>query len=159
MDFMSDSLSGGRPFRVLTLIDDHNRECLGLEIDTSLPTRRVIRSLDRIAEYRGYPSYIRVDNGPEFTSGQLQDWCDEKGIALRFIRPGKPTENAYIERFNRTVRDDLLDVWLFRSLQEVREMAEEFMEDYNQDRPHDTLGDLTPVEYAGRAQDRKQHRE
>ena len=148
MDFMSDSLYSGFRYRVLNVIDDHNRECLAMEVDTSISARRVTRTLDQIAEWRGLPASIRVDNGPEFTSTHLEVWCEENDVKLTFIRPGKPTENSYIERFNRTVREDLLDVWLFNSLNQVREQAHEFMVDYNRERPHETLGNITPVEFA-----------
>lgn len=144
---MSDSFYSGGRFRLLTIIDDHNRECLALEADTSLPALRVIRTLDRIAESRGLPHSIRVDNGPEFTSTHLKVWCEENGVELAFIRPGKPTENSYIERFNKTVRDDLLDAWVFRNLRQVRDQLEEFMIDYNFDRPHESLGNISPVEF------------
>lgn len=148
MDFLSDSLYSGFRYRVLTIIDDHNRECLAIEVDTSLPARRVTRTLDQIAEWRGLPASIRVDNGPEFTSIHLQVWCEENNVKLNFIRPGKPVENSYIERFNRTLREGLLDAWLFDSIQQVREQAHYFMEDYNRARPHESLGNLTPIEYA-----------
>lgn len=145
---MSDSLYSGFRYRVLTIIDDHNRECLAIEIDTSMPAKRVTRTLDRIAEWRGLPASIRVDNGPEFTSTHLEIWCEENSVKLQFIRPGKPTENSYIERFNRTVREDLLDAWLFQSLNQVRQQAHEFMADYNRERPHEALGNRTPIEFA-----------
>src|ERR1700730_8482381 len=147
MDFMCDSLVDGRRFRLLNIIDDYNRESLSIEVDTSLPTLRVIRVLDRLLETRGKPKTIRVDNGPEFISDKLQLWCEEKQINLQFIQPGKPVQNAFIERNNGSLRKELLDAYLFYSLQEVRQMANEWQEDYNCSRPHESLGFVPPVEY------------
>ena len=112
MDFMSDSLEVGRKFRTLNVIDDHNREVLAVEIDYSLPAARVIRVLEQIAEERGLPEEIRVDNGPEFISVTLECWAKSKQVKLEHIKPGKPAQNAYIERFNRTYREDILDIHL-----------------------------------------------
>ena len=120
VDFMSDSLLTGRRFRTLNVIDDFNREGLGIEVDTSLPAVRVTKVLDRIAEQRGYPERIRVDNGPEFTSAAFHHWAQEHQVHLDFIQPGRPAQNAYIERFNRTFREEVLDYYLFSSLAEVR---------------------------------------
>jgi len=124
MDFMSDSLNEGRRFRTLNIIDDHNREALSIEIDFSLPASRVIRVLDRLAEARGLPESIRIDNGPEFISSKLELWSEKNNVHLEYIRPGKPAQNAYIERFNRTYREDILDMYLFRNLDEVRGLTE-----------------------------------
>lgn len=146
MDFMSDSLLSGRKFRTLNLIDDYNREALAIEVDTSLPAERVIRVLDQITDWRGKPKSIRVDNGPEFISSALALWCEERNIFLQFIQPGKPTQNAYIERFNGSFRRDVLDAYLFEDIRQVRELAEEWMEDYNHHRPHDGLGGRSPME-------------
>ena len=148
IDFMSDALVDGRKFRVLNVIDDFNRESLAIEIDTSLPARRVIRVLERIIARRGKPTCIRTDNGPEFISHLLQEWCETGGIRLVYIQPGKPTQNAYIERKNGTMRRGLLNAYLFYSLGEVRLMAEEWQLDYNTERPHKSLGYLSPVKYA-----------
>jgi putative transposase len=148
IDFMSDALTDGRRFRVLNVLDDFNRESLSIDIDTSLPARRVIRSLERLIARRGVPKAIRCDNGPEFISNQLQAWCLSLGIELRYIQPGKPTQNAYIERQNGTMRRGLLNAYLFHSLAEVRIMAEEWLNDYNMERPHKALGYLSPVLYA-----------
>jgi putative transposase len=147
MDFMCDSLVDGRRFRLLNIIDDYNRESLSIEVDTSLPTLRVIRVLDRLLETRSKPKTIRVDNGPEFISDKLQLWCEEKQINLQFIQPGKPVQNAFVERNNGSLRKELLDAYLFYSLQEVRQMAYEWQEDYNCSRPHDSLGNVPPAEY------------
>jgi len=147
MDFMSDSLTCGRRFRTLNIIDDHNREALNIEIDTSLPTRRVIRSLRQVIEERGKPDRIRVDNGPEYTSKELVEWCSKMGIELLFIQPGRPMQNGYIERFNGTYRRDILDAYMFNDLDEVRELTWKWMEEYNNYRPHDSLKGLSPREY------------
>jgi putative transposase len=129
MDFMSDSLVDGRRFRLLNIIDDYNRESLWIEVDTSLPSLRVIRVLERLLEIRGKPVRIRVDNGPEFVSDRLQLWCEERNIQLQFIQPGKPVQNAFIERNNGSLRRELLDAYHFFTLQEIRQMAEEWQQD------------------------------
>lgn len=147
MDFMSDNLYCGKSFRTFNVIDDYNRESLAIEIDSSLPSQRIIRVLDRIAAYRGYPKRLRQDNGPEFISHALEMWAEQHGIKLDFIKPGKPTQNAFIERFNRTYRNEVLDCYLFNSLTEVREITDSWMVEYNYDRPHESLGDLPPKEY------------
>lgn len=147
VDFMSDSLSNGRRFRTFNVLDDCNREVLAIEVDLNLPAQRVVRVLERIASWRGYPDKIRMDNGPEFISITLADWAEGNGIRLEFIQPGTPTQNSYIERFNRTYREAVLDRYVFRSLNEVRELTEKWMREYNEERPHDSLGDLTPWEY------------
>lgn len=147
MDFLCDSLVDGRRFRLLNVLDDYNRESLAIEIDTSLPSGRVIRVLERLIETRGRPEQIRVDNGPEFISDWLQSWCGEKGIELKFIQPGKPVQNAFVERNNGSLRKELLDAYLFFSLTEVRTMAEEWRMDYNSSRPHQALGFVPPLEY------------
>ena len=148
IDFMSDALTDGRKFRLLNVLDDFNRESLAVEVDTSLPSLRVLRVLDRIIHERSTPSIIRVDNGPEFISHILQQWCDEYKIALQYIQPGRPMQNAYIERKNGSMRRELLNTYLFSSLAEVRLMAEEWRIDYNHERPHKALGYLSPVKYA-----------
>ena len=135
IDFMSDSLVDGRRYRLLNVIDDFNRESLAIEVDTSLPSLRVIRVLNRIVLKRGKPKTIRTDNGPEFISHLLQQWCESHGITLQYIQPGKPTQNAYIERKNGSIRRELLNAYLFNSLSEVRTMSEEWRIDYNTERP------------------------
>jgi len=147
VDFMSDTLRDGRRFRTFNVLEDFNREALAIEVDLNLPALRVVRVLDRIAEQRGYPEKLRCDNGPEFISIALAGWAEEHGIHLDFIKPGKPTQNSYVERFNRTYRDEILDLYLFSSLSEVRNLTNEWIRKYNEDRPHDALGDMTPVEY------------
>lgn len=146
MDFMSDALLSGRKFRVLNLLDDFNREALAIEIDTSMRAERVIRVLEQIVSWRGKPQRIRVDNGPEFVSSKLGLWCEEQKINLQFIQPGKPSQNAYIERFNGSFRRDVLDAYLFETLSQVRTLAEEWMTDYNHHRPHDALNGRSPVD-------------
>lgn len=146
MDFMTDSLLSGRKFRTLNLMDDYNREALAIEVDTSLPAERVVRVLEQVTGWRGVPKRIRVDNGPEFISSALGLWCEEKGIALQFIQPGKPTQNAYIERFNGSFRRDILDAYLFEDLSQIKALAEEWMDDYNNHRPHDALNGRSPVD-------------
>ena len=147
MDFMSDALSSGRRFRTFNVIDDFNREALWIEIDTSLPTQRVVRTLQQIADWRGLPRRLRSDNGPELISSTLAAWAEHHRIELVFIQPGKPSQNAYIERFNRTYREDVLDMYLFSSLAEVRSITEDWLDDYNRQRPHDALGGLTPYQF------------
>ena len=147
LDFMSDSLVGGRAFRTLNIIDDFNREALWIEADTSLPAERVVRVLEMLAVWRGYPAQIRVDNGPELISRRLAEWADQHHVELAFIQPGKPAQNGYIERFNRTYREAILDAYLFSSIQEVQAISEEWLEEYNAIRPHEALGGLPPYQY------------
>jgi putative transposase len=147
IDFMSDALWDGRRIRLLNVIDDFNREILCIETDSSLPTIRVIRTLEKIGLSRGLPQMIRVDNGPEFISHKLDQWCKENKIQLIFIQPGEPTQNAYIERFNGTFRRDVLNAYVFKSLNEVRKIADEWMTDYNYNRPHKSLKNKSPMEY------------
>jgi len=128
------------------VVDDYNREALAIEVDLSLPSARVVRVLERIVAWRGFPK-IRMDNGPEFISVTLADWADKYGIQLEFIKPGKPIQNSYVERFNRTYRTEVLDMYAFRRLSEVREITNSWIREYNEERPHDSLGDLTPREY------------
>jgi putative transposase len=147
MDFMSDRLMDGRKIRTLNIIDDYNRECLSVEVETSIPTKRVIRTLERIREYRGLPKEIRIDNGPEYISQELKKWAHDNNIMLTYIQPGKPTQNSLIERFNGTCRRELLNANLFYSLDHARELASEWMHEYNYERPHSALGDRTPIEF------------
>ena len=146
IDFMSDSLWDGRKIRLLNIIDDYNREVLSIETDTSLPTLRVIRSLEAVGLIRGLPEMIRVDNGPEFISAKLDLWCKKNNIKLIFIQPGEPTQNAYIERFNGTFRRDVLNAYVFKSINELREITEDWIFDYNHNRPHNALKNKTPME-------------
>ncbi len=147
-DFMADALWSGRRFRTFNVNDDFNRESLRIEIDTSLPSQRVIRALDELVELRGAPRRLRLDNGPEFISAALRQWAQRHDVELLHIQPGKPTQNAYIERFNRTYRTEVLDRYVFTSLREVRRMTEDWRHRYNHQRPHRALGGLPPVAYA-----------
>ena len=147
MDFMSDSLMNGRRFRVLNIIDDYNREILKIEPYFSITAARVISIINRLVRENRKPLAIRVDNGPEFIAEVLKGWCSDKGIELQFIQPGRPMQNGYIERFNRSYRQDVLDANLFENLTQVKLLSDEFEEDYNFERPHDSLGNLPPVEY------------
>jgi putative transposase len=147
IDFMSDALWCGRTFRTFNIVDDYNREALAIEVDLNLPAQRVLRVLDRVAAWRGYPAKLRMDNGPELTSIRMAEWAEEHGVVLEFIKPGKPTQNSFVERFNRTYREEVLDLYIFKKLSEVREMTDKWLMEYNTERPHESLGDLTPVEY------------
>lgn len=148
LDFMSDSLASGRAFRTLNILDDFNREVLWIEVDTSLPAERLVRILETLIAWRGCPAQIRMDNGPELISHRLESWAQEHHIALAHIQPGKPAQNAYIERFNRTFREDVLDAYLFSSLQEVRLIVDSWIEEYNTIRPHEALQGLSPHQFA-----------
>ena len=149
MDFVSDALESGRRIRCLTVVDDFTRECLAIEIDTSLPGLRVVRVLERIAAERGgLPEAIVLDNGPEIAGRALDAWAYAKGITLAFIRPGKPVENAFVESFNGRFRDECLNEHWFTSLADARQIIESWRCDYNQTRPHSSLGGLTPAEFA-----------
>lgn len=147
MDFMSDALASGRKFRTLNVIDDCNREALVIEIATSIASKRVIRTLEQLIDWRGKPAAIRVDNGPEFTSADFTSWGKEKEINIHYIQPGKPMQNGYIERFNGSYRREILDAYLFFDLEEVRQLTEKWIEEYNTRRPHEALGNLTPSEW------------
>ncbi len=144
MDFMHDQLTCGRSFRLLNVIDDFNREALGIEIDFSLPSERVIRALEQIIEWRGKPLAIRCDNGPENISGTIQRWAEQVGIAFQYIQPGKPQQNAYVERFNRTVRYEWLSQYYWTDLDEVRDFATQWAWFYNHERPNMALDGFTP---------------
>lgn len=146
MDFMHDCLIDGRNYRLLNVIDDFNREALGMEIDISLPSERVIRALERIVEWRGKPKSIRCDNGPEYISSKIVEWAKKHAISIAYIQPGNPQQNAYIERFNRTVRYDWLSLDLFSDIEEVQEKATRWLWHYNNERPNMGLGDITPMQ-------------
>jgi len=148
LDFMHDSLANGRTIRTLNIIDDFNREALWIEVDTSIPSARVIRVLDMLALWRGYPQQLRSDNGPEFISHKLGDWAADHDVTLAFIQPGKPAQNAYIERFNRTFREEVLDAYLFHSIEEVQAVVQDWLDEYNAVRPHEALGGLPPYQFA-----------
>jgi putative transposase len=146
-DFVSDALYCGRRFRTFNVLDDFNREGVHIEIDTSLTSLRLIRVFEQIRAERGLPAVLRVDNGPEFLGEAFTRWAGVNGMFVQYIQPGKPNQNAFIERFNRTYRDEVLDIHLFRNLDEVREATHWWLIEYNEQRPHDSLGDRTPLEY------------
>jgi putative transposase len=144
MDFMHDQLSDGRSFRLFNVIDDFNREGLGIEVDFSLPSVRVTRALDQIIEWRGKPQMIRCDNGPEYISNVTLEWAKERSIRIENIQPGQPQQNAYVERYNRTVRYEWLSQYLFDELHEVQDFATRWLWEYNHERPNMALGGITP---------------
>ena len=144
MDFMHDQLSDGRNFRLFNVLDDFNREGLGIEVDLSLPSERVIRSLEQIIAWRGKPGVLRCDNGPEYISLALQSWAYDQGIRLEYIQPGNPQQNAYIERYNRTVRYDWLAQFLWESIEQVQGSATCWLWTYNNERPNMAIGGITP---------------
>ena len=148
LDYMSDALIRGKRFRTVNVIDDCNREALVVKASLSLPTKRVIEILEEIAWTKGYPAKIRIDNGPENISKELKLWEMAGGIELEYIQPGKPAQNGYIERFNRTYREEVLNMHLFRNIKEVQYITDIWMNEYNNERPHQSLGNLTPREYA-----------
>ena len=147
---MSDTLMSGRAFRTFNVIDDFNREALTIEIDTSLPSERIIRSLEIIGAESGFPKYIRSDNGPEFISRAFRRFCCSHRIRHRRIEAGKPQQNSLIERFNRSFREDILDMHAFRNLRQARDLTGDWLLEYNYDRGHEALGGQSPVEYARR---------
>ena len=151
MDFMHDQLADGRCLRLFNVIDDFNREALGIEVDFSLPAERVTRVLDQIIEWRGKPACLRCDNGPEYAGHELMNWAKTNGIRLNFIQPGNPQQNAYIERYNRTVRSDWLNHYLFSSLDELQQYATQWQWFYNHERPNMALGGYTPKQHVLRA--------
>jgi putative transposase len=148
LDYMSDALIGGKRFRTLNVIDDCNRESLGIKASSSLPSQQVTNFLDVIALNRGYPKKIRMDNGPENISKTMKEWAAVRKIELEYIQPGKPAQNGYIERFNRTYREEVLDMYLFRNIKEVQEITDQWIDEYNTERPHHSLGNLTPHQYS-----------
>jgi putative transposase len=147
MDFMSDALSSGRRIRILNIMDDCSREALTVHADFSIPSQEVIVQLENLQQQRELPKTIRVDNGPEFTSLEFAEWCKAKNIEIKFIQPGRPMQNGYIERFNKTYREEILDAYLFENLEQVRILSEEFMWTYNREIPHGAINDLTPYEF------------
>jgi len=150
VDFMHDRLYGGRAFRTFNVIDEADRSGLGIDAATSIPARRVIRFMQQLIEIHGKPLAIRCDNGTELTSYAFTEWCRAEGIEIRFIQPGKPDQNAFIERFNRTYREEVLTPYLFDSLTDVQQITHDWLHRYNQIRPHDALGSLPPTRYRER---------
>jgi putative transposase len=147
MDFMSDALVGGRKLRILNVMDDCTRESLAAWCDYSIPGEKVVDVLQQIIEERGKPQQIRVDNGPEFTGKVFTKWCEQHAIEIKFIQPGRPMQNGYIERLNRTYREDVLDAYLFEDLEEVRMISDEWQHNYNHHYPHDALKGTTPGDW------------
>jgi putative transposase len=153
LDFVHDRMENGRSLRMLAVVDDHTRECLWIEADTSLSGIRVARILDYLVELRGLPASLLTDNGPEFAGVALERWTHDRKVYHGFIAPGKPTQNAFVESFNGKLRDECLNENLFFNIHHAREVLETFRQDYNELRPHSSLGDLTPAEYAARRAD------
>jgi putative transposase len=151
MDFVSDALFDGRRLRALTVVDAHTREALAIDVDQGIKGEQVVEAMMRIAALRGAPKAIRVDNGPEFVSKALDRWAYENGVTLDFSRPGKPTDNAFVESFNGRLRDECLNAHWFLSLADARAKIEAWRRHYNESRPHTSLGWLTPNEYAAAA--------
>jgi putative transposase len=150
LDFMRDTLYDGRPFRTLNVIDEGNRQALRIECGSSMPSTRVVRVMDELIQAYGRPNAIRLDNGPELTASTFTEWAEKHRIKLLFIQPGKPNQNAFIERFNKSFRNEVLDAWLFDVVGQAQEAADEWLEDYNECRPHDSLGRVPPVVFRPR---------
>lgn len=148
LDYMSDALMNGRRFRTANIIDDCNREAIGIRAGFSLPAERVTEFLDEIAGVRGYPHELRVDNGPENISSVMSNWAANNNVTIKFIQPGKPAQNGYIERFNRTYREEVLDMNLFYDIDHVQAITDEWLIKYNSKRPHESLGNLTPLQFS-----------
>ena len=150
LDFVHDSFTDGRRFRVLGIVDDFSRECLALVADTSLSGARVTRELDILIKRRGKPNTVVSDNGTELTSMAVLKWCQESGVEWHYIQPGKPTQNAFAESFNGSFRDECLNETLFSTLTEARTKITAWKDDYNTERPHSSLGNLTPNEFVAK---------
>jgi putative transposase len=148
VDFMTDMLTTGKRFRTFNVIDNYTRECLCIGVATSIPSTKVIEYLNKIIKIRGKPSSITLDNGTEFTSKVFDQWAFENNITLDFIQPGKPTQNGLIESFNGKFRDECLNANVFTGLDEVEKITKMWIEDYNKNRPHSSLGNLTPLSFA-----------
>src|SRR5574343_613547 len=151
LDFMRDTLYDGRPFRTLNVIDEGNREALRIECGTSIPSSRLVRVMNQLIEVYGQPQAIRMDNGPEMTSTTFTEWAETQGIQLLYIEPGKPNQNPFVERFNKSFRDEVLDANLFNSISEAQAAADDWLIDYNEYRPHESLGDVPPLAFMPRA--------
>ena len=151
MDFVSDNLFNGKRFRALTVVDNFSRECLGMLVDQGIPGEQVVQFIKTLSWRRGAPERIFLDNGPEFVGKALDQWAYQQDVTLDFSRPGKPTDNALIESFNGRFRDECLNAHWFLSLQDAQEKIEQWRTEYNTFRPHSSLEDLTPQEYAKRS--------
>jgi len=150
MDFMSDTLTDGRKLRVLNIIDDCNREALAVQSGLSYPARALVETLNNLKEEVGVPKYIRCDNGPEFISKTFVNWCEKNYIEIKYIQPGKPMQNGYIERFNRFYREDILDAYYFKDIYQLQKLSDHWRKDYNHNHPHKSLGNKSPKEYMPR---------
>jgi putative transposase len=150
LDYMSDALVDGRKFRTLNVIDDSNREVLVIHARSSMPASQVTLLLDQIGQEKGYPKKIRMDNGPENISKLMKKWAALRNIEITYIQPGKPAQNGYVERFNRTYREEILDMYLFTNIQEVQTITDRWITQYNNQRPHEALGNLAPCEFLNR---------
>lgn len=149
LDYMTDTLQNGCRFRTANVLDDCNREAIGILVSRSLPSKRITCWLDQLVESRGqYPKMIRVDNGPENISRHFQEWASSNDVEVHYIQPGKPAQNAYIERFNRSYREAILDQYLFQSTSQVQHLTDNWLKHYNEERPHESLGGLAPWAYA-----------
>lgn len=157
LDFVNDVLECGRKFRVLNIIDDSDRVAVAQEVSMAFPAQRVIRTLEKVIWLNGKPRNIRCDNGPEFISKEFQDWCAGNDIRILFTQPGKPTQNSYIERFNGSYRKAVLDAYIFRTIDEVRQMTDQWKEYYNYERPHESLDNMTPMEYREMREEKDKH--
>lgn len=146
-DFMSDALYSGMRFRILNIIDEGVREALDIVVETSITAKRVVRSLEQLKAEHGTPSAIQVDNGPEMTAQVFANWCSDNGVEIKYIQPGKPNQNAYIERFNRSYREEVLDPHIFSTISQVRDISWAWMLSYNEERPHSSLGNIPPAEF------------
>ena len=147
IDFTSDTLSNSRNFRSFNVIDDYNREVLFIEVDYSIKSSRVVWVLRHLIGRHGKPQRIRMDNGPELIANLMQAWSKMMDIDFDYIQPGKPMQNGYVERFNRTYRECVLDAYIFDRIDDVRDITDEFIKDYNNERPHDALGGFPPIKY------------
>ena len=150
MDFMSDVLIDGRKVRIFNVMDDCNREALAMDVGLNYPAKKVIETLSYLEEEIGLPKTIRCDNGPEFISRTMAEWCESRRVELRFIQPGKPVQNAFMERLNRHYREDVLDAYWFNDLHQIRTLTRKWMEEYNTKHPHSSLGDMPPREFKNR---------